>query len=133
MKFPMSVLMLLGFAVSAEATSPPRIHVLPCVWTGSDAVLVGGPVLSVEKVSRQVGTSRKKIKVSYTLRFRPMNPNAAEQTYKLAPLYSGDEDYSDYRVVTRKKDFFISGASIQDDFEWVTLKNQDGESVYTCE
>jgi hypothetical protein len=118
--------LVLGFS-----TAQAREVVLDCKWRMTDPPApIGGPRYQAVKVYKKV---RGKWVNRFYVRAKPLNPGAKAVNFELVPAGSGDEDYSDYKLVGAPNTFGISGASIQNRFAWVSLTDNNGYSSRFCE
>ena len=124
-----SILVLFALVFSFSFAQAREI-VLDCKWRMEKPAPVGSPQYQAVKSFKKV---RGKWVNSFYVRALPTNPKVKKVDYKLEPAGSGDEDYSDYKVVGAPEDFGISGASIQNRFGWVTLVDSEGYGSRYCE
>lgn len=113
------------------AKAKVTVQILSCA--SDDAGPIGGPIggPSYQVIKKTISTRRGK-KQSYSLKVKPLNPTAKAMVFKVKPVGSGDEDYDEYTVVDPKDKTDIQNVSIQENFEWANLSNEEQDRTYSC-
>ncbi len=127
-----SLLVLLAIVLGFSVAEAKEIRfTLECRWDTGGTPPVGSPHYQAIKIAKQKG--KGKWTTEYALKATAVGPRSKGTTYKLESSGNGDEDYSDYVVVRAPRNFGIAGATIQNQFKWVTLSDNEGYSSYRCD
>ncbi|HEY8280411.1 MAG TPA: hypothetical protein VIH99_12355 [Bdellovibrionota bacterium] len=124
-------LLALALFASAPASAKEETWKLKCKWDREISQPSPALKLSVEKYKfRNRDTGKREVEYSIVVRLK--NVDEEPVVLKLEPAGSGDDDYSEYRLVDRTSRLPIQGAYIHEDFEWARVIDSDGYGSYGC-
>jgi hypothetical protein len=132
-------LLVVCLVLAQSALAPPLRFTAPCTVDSTGAKVpahVAKYKMVKEAFVRAKPTPGKKWDYRYFLQvFFKSRPSKAYE-YPLVPAGSGDEDYSEWNVKAegrQLRSINVSGAYIQNNFQWISLIDNDGSAFARCE